>query len=228
MPAAAPKYPSFKQYDRYGNSSVRAYQTMIVLPLIAFNTVEAALFTVKASVRINSKILTFKSGDTYEFLNYKRTINTDGSIDAIDYNFSNFSLVGRVTPNESVIMDTSNAKILTKYYFDLINNQYTTEECTASLVVLYNVQTVPYNPIDGFDLGVTAGKEYLLCLVIEIPFVGNTLDCNIEVHDFITDLASYQKITPSVIYPYKPIGPDGPGIDYIPDTGDNELFVGAT
>lgn len=227
MLAAAPKYPSFKQYDSYHNSSVRAYQTMIVLPLIAFNTVEAALFTVKASVRINSKILTFKSGDTYEFLNYKRTINKDGSIDAIDYNFSNFSLVGRVTPNESVIMDTSNAKILTKYYFDFNNSQYTTEECIASLVVLNNLQTVPYNPIDGFDLGVAAGKDYLLCLAIEIPFVGNTLDCNIEVHDFITDLASYQKITPSVIYPYKPIGPDGPGVDYIPDTGDNELIVGA-
>ena len=91
-----------------------------------------------------------------------------------------------------------------------------------------NLQTVTDGPVSGFDLGVTAGKDYLLYLTIEIPFVGNTLGCNIEVHDFITDLDSYQKITTSIIYPYKPVYYGTPGTEYIPDTGDNELFVGAT
>lgn len=228
----ASNHPSFIDYDKYfnSNSSVITYPTTVALPLIAFSTVEAVLFTINASVKINSKILTFKPGDTYEFLNYKRTISeisTNGNIDSIDYNFSNFNLVGRLAPNEPTVNRTSMAKIFTKYYFNLSDYDYDTEECVARLGFI-NLQNVTHNPISGFDLGVITGKNYLLYLIIVIPFVGNTLDCNIEVHDFITDLASYQKITPSVIYPYKPVGNNGPGTEYIPDTGDNELFVGAT
>ena len=230
--ATATNYPSFDHYDPYDpfyGSSIRTYPTTIVLPLIAFNNVEAALFTIKASVRINSKLLTFKPGDTYEFLNYKRTINSygDGVVDAIDYNFSNFSLVGRIAPNKPNVMKTSMAKIFTKSYFDLINSRHIIEECTAKLAVI-NLQNVVDNPISGFDLNTITGKDYLLYLDIKIPFVGITLDCNIEVHDFITDIASYQKITPSVIYPYNPIGYNSPSVDYIPDTGDNELVAGTT
>ena len=225
MPVA-PNYPRINYYDAFYNPNGRTYPTKIVLPLVAFNTIDEVLFTVKASVNINSKVLNFKSGDTYEFLNYKRTINTNGKPDSIDYSLSNFSLMGLIAPNGDA-MSSSRVSLFSKYYFDLFNNRYVMEECEARLEVI-NLQNVVDNPISGFDLNSITDKEYLLYLAIEIPFVGNTLDCSIEVHDFITDLASYQKITPFTIYPYNPIGWDEAGVNYIPDTGDNELFVGAT
>ena len=227
MPVAC-NYPSFSYYDPYYSIYAKTYSTRVILPLIAFSTLQPVLFTLEASISINSKIINTNTDDTYEFLNYKRTLNCKGNLDSLDYNLSKFTILSKLASPGDDYITSSKAVIFTRQWFDLINNSYVKEQREAYLETIKLSDLGSDIPIDGFDFSIVDGKEYLLYLVIDIPFVGNTLDCSIEVHKFITDLVSYQKITDGVIYPYNPIGYNGPGEVYIPDTGDNELCIGET
>lgn len=228
MDSIASNYPSFTKYHPYYSAELKTYSTRIVLPLVAFNAAQPTLFTIEASISINSKIINTDMSDTYEFLNYKRTLNSYGNLDSIDYNLSKVSILGKLDSPGVGYITSSKAVIFTKEWHDLSFNSATLVENSAYLEIIELSQLGSDKPIDGFDFSLVASKEYLLYLAIDIPFVGNILDCNIEVHKFITDLVNYQKITDGVIYPYNPIGYNGTGELYIPDTGDNELYLGET
>ena len=224
MPVAC-NNPTF-DFNLYYSTAQNTVRTAVVVPLITFKIPEnLAQFKTIVSFIISSDIPPINIGDTYELLNYKRTMTCDNTVPrSITYNQGMTSLVAAFTEEDG--LSGSNITFYSKVDYDLANNSLRSRVGYISLRAI-NLGQDDYDFIDGFDINtVDPTHDYLLYLEIEIPMVGFNLECDIKVHNFMSNIpySSFGDLT--AIYPYSTIGYYDDGVVYIPDTGDNELYIG--
>ena len=223
--------PSF-QFDLYSSNRIaKTYPTKLAIPLATFETPPSVEeFKAVVSFVITSDITLNKAGDTYEFINYKRTLNGSlGYPDTIAYSQNKTNIIAYIDPIDNPYGTySSNRPFFTKTHYNLVGNEIQFIEGYTSIELL-KLGEDDLDVIDGLDISlINPAHDYLLYLLIDIPMVGFNLNCDVIIHEFNSS-SGYPYSTfgdRCTIYPYSTIGYYDDGVVYIPDTGDNELYIG--